>query len=461
VAPASTADTGSTASASSTTARPTTTTRARPAAVERTYDLTVLGPDADLPGPMQGAHRWLNDTNRSAKEIPDYPYQLEYERLFWTNFERERGVYDFSKIDEIRSRVRSNQRVYGLAMMPVLQGYDCTPTYVTEEAGIFQDSRGTVWLDWDHPTYVESWERMIRALGDYVDGDPLLEFMDIGAWGHFGEAHNFPVQNQYAAAGYGEASEATRVRLHQAHIDAFPRTQLLAQSADLYSADSIVAQVPELGFRRNSLLNGIFVSEFDLASRPQAVQDRWQTRPFVVECIGFEPQSFAVAEEQLRRYHVSSVADASHHRLWASAMTPEEQDAWRRASRVVGYRLRTQRVVLPDWVSAGGSFRAVAEWRNDGISPLYHPWTVALRLSQAGRTPIELRSGLDVRMIPPGSVDPWVITDELRLPSDVPAGTYEVSIVVTDPLGARQPLRLAIEGRREDGSYPVGSIDVV
>jgi hypothetical protein len=458
--PSSTAGSGPTSTTSTTRATTTTTTRLRPAAVDRTFDLNALSPDVDLPGPMQGAHRWLNDPERAQKEIPEYPYELEYERLFWTDFERERGVYDFSKIDAIRERVRSTQRVYGLALMPLLQGFDCTPGYVMDEAGIFQDSRGTVWLDWDHPTYVESWERMISALGDYVDGDPRCEFMDIGAWGHFGEAHNFPVQDQYAAAGFGEASEATRVRLHQAHIDAFPTTQLLAQSADVYSADNIVAQVPQLGFRRNSLLNEIFVREFDLASRPQGVQDRWQTRPFVVECLGFEPQDFDSAEDQLRWYHVSSIADSSHHRLWGSEMSAGEQDAWRRASRTVGYRLRAERLVVPDWVTAGGAFRAVAEWRNDGLCPLYHPWQVSLRLSAAGRAAIDLPSGLDVRAIPPGAPDPWVITDEVRVPADVPPGTYDLSIVVTDPLDARVPLRLANEGRREDGAYPVGSIEV-
>jgi len=51
-------------------------------------------------------------------------------------------------------------------------------------------------------------------------------------------------------------------------------------------------------------------------------------------------------------------------------------------------------------------------------------------------------------------------TDELALPADLPSGQYDLDVTIVDPSGKRPILRLAIEGRREDGWYAVSKLRV-
>jgi hypothetical protein len=43
--------------------------------------------------------------------------------------------------------------------------------------------------------------------------------------------------------------------------------------------------------------------------------------------------------------------------------------------------------------------------------------------------------------------------DRFTLPASVPAGRYALSVVVKDPSGYRDPLPLAVPGRRANGTY--------
>ena len=46
------------------------------------------------------------------------------------------------------------------------------------------------------------------------------------------------------------------------------------------------------------------------------------------------------------------------------------------------------------------------------------------------------------------------------LPPDLPEGEYELQIGIVDPHTRRPRVRLAIEGRNDEGWYPMGTISV-
>jgi hypothetical protein len=48
----------------------------------------------------------------------------------------------------------------------------------------------------------------------------------------------------------------------------------------------------------------------------------------------------------------------------------------------------------------------------------------------------------------------------LFVPEDLPAGNYEFSVALLDPMTLQPGIRLAIEGRGNDGWYPLGKIRV-
>lgn len=72
-------------------------------------------------------------------------------------------------------------------------------------------------------------------------------------------------------------------------------------------------------------------------------------------------------------------------------------------------------------------------------------------------------SAQDTRTWLPGS---WKVRDSIRIPSDLPKGTYQIDLALLDRDGtapdtkALPPLFLGIAGRRSDGWYQVSELTV-
>ena len=79
---------------------------------------------------------------------------------------------------------------------------------------------------------------------------------------------------------------------------------------------------------------------------------------------------------------------------------------------------------------------------------------------------MELKSDSGQAMIHvPADVTTWlpgdsVVDDSLYVPRELPAGSYHVRIALLDPRTGQPAIRLAIEGRQDDGWYDLGTIDV-
>jgi hypothetical protein len=75
-------------------------------------------------------------------------------------------------------------------------------------------------------------------------------------------------------------------------------------------------------------------------------------------------------------------------------------------------------------------------------------------------------SQLDLQQLTPtgnpesGADTPQVVNDAFTLPDSLPAGSYDVALLIRDADGYYDPLALAIEGRRADGSYGLGALTV-
>jgi hypothetical protein len=75
----------------------------------------------------------------------------------------------------------------------------------------------------------------------------------------------------------------------------------------------------------------------------------------------------------------------------------------------------------------------------------------------------QFESKADVRRCLPGT---WTDQVVVTVPAELPAGTYPIDLAILDRPGANPnteplpPLQLAIEGRREDGSYPLSRLEV-
>jgi hypothetical protein len=78
----------------------------------------------------------------------------------------------------------------------------------------------------------------------------------------------------------------------------------------------------------------------------------------------------------------------------------------------------------------GDHLRLVARFRNEGYAALFNPRTIVVVLEGGGRR-VELPMRVDPRRWP--SLEASVVAEDLRLPDDLPAGTYRLSLWLPDP----------------------------
>jgi hypothetical protein len=134
--------------------------------------------------------------------------------------------------------------------------------------------------------------------------------------------------------------------------------------------------------------------------------------------------------------------------------------AWRSQfedfERKMGYRFVLRRGEWQSEVQAGQALQLKTWWLNEGVAPIYRPFVLAFRLSSPGRS-VVLRTDADIRKWLPGDA---VFEDPVFVPGDLPAGEYQVGVALLDPISLEPGVRLAIEGRGEDGWYALGKVSV-
>jgi hypothetical protein len=97
-------------------------------------------------------------------------------------------------------------------------------------------------------------------------------------------------------------------------------------------------------------------------------------------------------------------------------------------------------------------------WRNEGVAPPYGPWRVAIRLTRSGGGSPLVFTGSPVKGWLPGSESE--VADPVRLPADLPPGTYDLAVGVVEPSTRQPAVRLAIAGRDATGWYPLSRVTV-
>ena len=108
-------------------------------------------------------------------------------------------------------------------------------------------------------------------------------------------------------------------------------------------------------------------------------------------------------------------------------------------------------------MSAPGAMLPVQMWwYNAGVAPVYREYKLAMQLwSTSAQAVIYIPA--DIRNWLPGDS---VVDQPVYIPRSLPPGPYHVRIALVDPDNGAPAIRLAIEGRQNDGWYDLGTIDV-
>jgi hypothetical protein len=157
--------------------------------------------DETFANPGQG---WM--TMRRLPDVPGrFPYSVAYFRLNWEELEPVEGQYNWRLIDEAIAAWAKREARIAFRIMTTnahSKGYYCSPKwlfdagcksfeYVAGGADIASGGARITRIEPDYGDrlYLEKHGQFIKALAERYDGNPQIEFLDIGSYGIWGEWH--------------------------------------------------------------------------------------------------------------------------------------------------------------------------------------------------------------------------------------------------------------------------------
>jgi hypothetical protein len=428
---------------------------------------SIAESDPEISNPFRGSYEWLD----SAPQPAGWPVVDSYARIGWRELEPQQGVYDFTYLDKELAQAKARGGKLGLRIMPACTG--CSPTSIEVPdylkalmpQGFWFPLNGTnnYAPDWNSAAYLDRLNRLLQALGQRYDNDPRLGWVEISAYGDWGEWHvtGWPYPSPTGATPITDANARKIVDMN---VAAFPHKRLLMLHDDQAALAYALSLSPAIGIRNDCLGDQWFTNA--MTALLPIIKDRWKTAPIITEYCYQHPQSagFRLAAGQIQTFHVAMIGNGNMDPL--SSFSAADQSLFRSNNEAAGYRFILNNMTLPSHVTPGSSFTLDASWSNLGATPSYTQWSVSLRLSDpaTGAVVWQEPSRVDLSTLLPtrdGTIDhPAVVTDTAVLPATVRPGRYVLSVVAADPSGYYQPLNLAVRGRRPDGSYPVGTVTV-
>jgi len=292
--------------------------------------------------------------------------------------------------------------------------------------GPYPDSEPDAPLAWV-PAHIA---QVTPILEEHVDVIAVVQAGFIGAWGEWHTSTNNLLDDKDT--------------ILSALLAAVPSSRMTQLRYPVYKDELYGGPLPEqeayseLDGARVGHHNDCFLaSDTDLGTYPEDAIETWKTfveqdTPYLVmggeTCADNPPRSScAPALEEFERFHYSFI-NIDYH--------PDVVDSWHSdgcyatIDRRLGYRFSLTSVERASTARPGGHHRFVLELDNEGWAAPYNPRDFDVVLTGPGGTwvaPIEV----DPRSFAPGQHH--VIAGDLQLPSDAPAGTYDLALALPDP----------------------------
>src|SRR5262249_47641280 len=131
-----------------------------------------------------------------------------------------------------------------------------------------------------------------------------------------------------------------------------------------------------------------------------------------------------------------------------------------RLLRKLGYRLTIRRLEHAASAHPGGDLDLGVDWENLGVAPPYRDYRVAVRIKPRDVAPAKalvIPTNESIRGWVPGERSLKIV---LRIPESVWSGSYEFAVGIVQPGTTTAEVRLAIQGRDNDGWYPLSRIEI-
>lgn len=426
-------------------------------------------------------------TRLQDKNLPPWiPSTVHYARWGWRELEPRPGELNTAFLDGVLQESRQAGQTLAFRVMCCSSSPNNPyhPAWLKEVGGRVRTTRygsgpQLEVPDLDDPVVLKYHLDLIRRLGQHYDGHPDLDHIDLGSVGWWGEWH---MSN---SSDVPLPSPETRRQIVDAYLQAFRKTPVLM----LIGGEQMLSYAVQrgTGWRADCLGDmGGFSPRWNhmrfyytQALTKFGAVDAWQRAPVAWETC-WDMRKWVSEGWPLRYIFNYALALHGSYINNKSAPLPEGPDVeqeLRRFLRRLGYRFVLRELRHRSTATAGAEFSVTSVWQNVGSAPCYRPYVLAYKLEGAGGTHIAL-SQADIRTWMPGSVDianprfledppelppgkPVTVVDKIKLPADLPAGEYTLAVGIVDAQDKKPVIRLAIEGRAEDGWYPLSKVRVL
>jgi len=298
-------------------------------------------------------------------------------------------------------------------------------------------------------------ETLLTALRNKYKNDKRLGRIDMMAYGNWGEFHEWPWNK-----GTPSLTSASAKRIVDMNLRLFPNTHIVLNVDNPTALEYSMNVTNRIGLRVDCVGADGMMGGQDALNRVPVSLQRWKTAPFITEwCGNISPKSnlFQQGDNQIQMYHISMLSSGNFQNLIAE-YTAVEQAAFFHANKISGYRYVLMSVNIPNPVAVGSSFPVTSLWSNVAIAPTYDVWNVMFSLQDSSESILwQGKSMVDLRQLLPGN---HTITDTFQLPPSVVRGSYSLCVTVADPDKYLPPMNLAIGGRKNSGSYSLGTVTV-
>lgn len=471
--------------------------------------------DPDLINYGRGAELWGNGSQAvDYPEVGDVLALNRYSRYQWSQLETALNTYDWTDFDDTVKEAIDAGMMYSFGIMTVFSGADdgnvtydgfgsSYPEYLHDlmqgEAANDQDYEVDGWWipNFNSTHYLGRLRALNAALYDHIqatsyvatagphDGETInfadvIYCVDVRGFGQYGEWHTQSIAVDWDDFPTGrQPTIATLKEIIDLHTEEFPDwpNQIMIAAYDSGSTSfPVFHPYPEVGLYaiqatnawgacgwrrdqwgdRSTYLDEILINNAITFGGSDPFGDlitaKYLTAPVTGEPaggVGGSPPYYSDIEAQVETYHATSYGNGN----WGTDMTVgTEADLARAAFKTSGFRWRLN----SGGYSIDSNFNIDLQWDNIGIAPTYENWGVYY----------ELRNGVTIVWSEFSSITLKLAALGVANHSDayaiggVPSGTFDLYLIVGDPLGYKSPMRLAIEGRGADGAYLLGAVTI-
>lgn len=397
-------------------------------------------------------------------ENKDYPQtSIAYFRIYWRFLEPEKGKYNWTIIDKALYTAKQRKQTLMIRIAPYgdvaeIHGREDVPDWYRDMVGEQKEWRKTHadqgnvgWaVDPEDSRYIYYFGKLISELAKRYDGHPALESVDVSFVGMWGEH-----------IGMEELSDEAMKALVNIYTDNFKQTPLIMQAKGEKMNKYALAQA-NVGWRLDCLGDmgnnwAHMMNQYPQDIINYGLKDAWKKAPVCFEvCWDMrkwlsEGWDIDYIIDQSLKWHISSLNNKSCPvpNEWTPQVT--------RWLKRMGYRFVLRNFTYPDKVVQNQVLTFKSWWENVGVAPCYKDFKLAFRIKSDRKEKVYITDA-DIRKWLPGDN---LYDGTLYIPANFPPGEYEISVAIVDNLNFKPAIQLAIEGKRNDGWYELGNVEVV